>query len=375
MDRSSADPIHETLVEIAVPPGQEPGVRLDQYLTDRLPNVTRSKVQRGIREGRVTVNGAAQTKPAYPVQPGDRIVCRILRPPPVEVVPEPIPLDVVYEDAWLLVVNKPAGMVVHPAYGHRSGTLVNALLHHVGAGPLAAEDLEREEGEEDEDAEGDAVGLSTAGAGPRFEGDPTVRPGLVHRLDRDTSGLLVVAKDDATHAALAAQFAGRATRRRYLGIVWGVPEPPAGRVETWLGRDPRDRKRVAVRPEGQGKWAATNYETVEAFRHTALVAFRLETGRTHQVRVHALHLGHPLLNDVPYGGDRLRAGPDTARRRQFFANLFAAMPRHALHAHTLGFRHPATGQDLDFEAPLPGDMALVLARLREVEGGTVDGGR
>jgi 23S rRNA pseudouridine1911/1915/1917 synthase len=353
--------MEESLVEIAVPPGQEPGVRLDQYLTSKLPNVTRSKVQRGIREGRVAVNDAPQTKPSYPVQPGDRIVCRLLRPPPVEVVPEPIPLDVVYEDDWLLVVNKPAGMVVHPAYGHRSGTLVNALLHHVGAGPIATEDL----GGADDDEED--LGLSTISAGPRFEGDPTVRPGLVHRLDKDTSGLLVVAKDDAAHAALAAQFAERRIRRLYLALVWGVPDPPAGRVETWLGRDPRDRKRMAVRPEGQGRWAATNYETVEAFAHTALVRFRLETGRTHQIRVHALHLGHPLLNDATYGGDRIRAGPDSARRRPFFAHLFAAMPRHALHAHTLGFRHPATGQDLDFEVPLPEDMAYVLERLRQSE--------
>jgi 23S rRNA pseudouridine1911/1915/1917 synthase len=381
------EPVHESLVEIAVPAGQEPGVRLDQYLTSKLPNATRAKVQRGIREGRVSVNGAPQAKPSYPVQPGDRIVCRVLRPPPVEVVPEPIPLDVVYEDAWLLVVNKPAGMVVHPAYGHRSGTLVNALLHHVGAGPLSAADLARGVDEDDEDdpsagsgpapstgsgqapsaGSGQAVGLSTVSAGPRFEGDPTARPGLVHRLDKDTSGLLVVAKDDAAHAALAAQFAGRRIRRLYLALVWGVPSPPAGRVETGLGRDPRDRKRMAVRPEGQGKWAATNYETVEAFAHTALVRFRLETGRTHQIRVHALHLGHPLLGDATYGGDRIRSGPDTTRRRQFFANLFEAMPRHALHAHTLGFRHPATGRDLDFEAPLPADMAYVLEQLRHAE--------
>ena len=370
-DAGEREEPQETLVEVAVPPGQEAGVRLDQYLTNKLPNVTRSKVQRGIREGRVTVNGAPQTRPSYPVQPGDVIVCRVLRPPPLEVVPEAIPLDVVYEDAWLLVVDKPAGMVVHPAYGHRSGTLVNALLHHVGAGPVTAEDLEDDEEGDDEDpaAEpGPALGLSTASAGPRFEGDPTVRPGLVHRLDKDTSGLLVVAKDDATHAALAAQFADRTIRRRYLAFVWGVPDPPAGRVETWLGRDPRDRKRVAVRPEGPGTWAATNYETVEAMAFTALVRFRLETGRTHQIRVHAAHLGHPLLNDATYGGDRLRAGPDTARRRQFFAHLFARMPRQALHAHTLGFRHPATGEDLDFAAPLPEDMAYVLDRLREVEG-------
>ena len=353
----------ETLVALDVPPGQEPGARLDVYLTDKLPNVTRSKVQRGIKEGQVEVNDTAQTKPSYPVQPGDRIVCRILRPPPLELVPEPIPLDVRYEDEWLLVVNKPAGMVVHPAYGHRGGTLVNALLHHVGAGTVAAAEL----GDEDDDD--DELGLSTATAGPRYEGDPTARPGLVHRLDKDTSGLLVVAKDDATHAALAAQFAARTIRRRYLALVWGVPNPPDGRVESWLARDPRERKRVAVRPEGQGKWAATNYETVEAFANTALMAFRLETGRTHQIRIHARHLGHPLLNDATYGGDTIHVGPDTARRRAFFANTFAGITGQALHAHSLGFQHPADGRVLDFEVPPPPGFTEALARLRANEPG------
>lgn len=363
----------ETLVEIAVPPGQAAGVRLDVYLTEKLANATRAKVQRGIREGRVSVNGRGEKRPSYGVQPGDRLVCRILRAPTIEVVPEPIPLDVVFEDEWLLVLNKPAGMVVHPAYGHRSGTLVNALLHHVGAGPLRAESLPRLSGELDAEDAGDdepdeALGLSTSSAGSRFEGDPTVRPGLVHRLDKDTTGLMVVAKDDAAHAALARQFAERTIRRRYLAVVWGVPNPPAGRVETWLGRDPRDRKRVAVVGEGQGKNAVTHFETVEALRHTALVRFRLETGRTHQIRVHAAHLGRPVFGDVTYGGDRLRAGPDAAARRAFVANLLKVLPRQALHAHTLGFRHPATGRDLDFEAPLPPDFQHVLDRLREVEG-------
>ncbi len=354
----------ETLVEIAVPPGQAAGVRLDVYLTDKLANATRAKVQRGIREGRVSVNGRVETRPSTPVQPGDRLACLVLRPPPIEVAPEPIPLDVVYEDDWLLVLDKPAGMVVHPAYGHRSGTLVNALLHHVGAGPLRADALTADDGDEDA-----ALGLSTAAAGPRFDGDPTVRPGLVHRLDKDTTGLMVVAKDDAAHAALARQFTERTVRRRYLALVWGVPAPPAGRVETWLGRDPRDRKKVAVVPEGRGKHAVTHFETVEALRHTALVRFRLETGRTHQIRAHALHLGHPVVGDLTYGGDRLRAGPDTAARRAFVSNLLDALPRQALHAHTLGFRHPATGADLDFEAPLPADFQYVLGRLRAVEGG------
>ena len=356
-----AEEKQETLVEIDVPPGQEPGTRLDVYLTSKVANATRAKVQRGIKDGRVDVNGEPQTKPSYLVQPGDRIVCRILRPPPIEVVPEAIPLDVVFEDDWLLVVNKPAGMVVHPAYGHRSGTLVNALLHHVGAGPISAEDLDDEDDDED-------LGLSTATAAPRYEGDVTIRPGLVHRLDKDTTGLMVVAKDDVTHAALADQFAKRTIRRRYLALVWGVPEPPEGRIETWLGRDPRDRRRVAVVPEERGKWAATNYETVEAFRHTALVRFRLETGRTHQIRVHARHLGHPILGDTTYDGDRIRVGPELGSRKSFFRNLFEQMPRQALHAHTLGFRHPATDLALDFEALLPDDMAFVLERLRTVEG-------
>jgi len=354
----------ETTIDIAVPPGQTPGTRLDVYLTEKVANATRAKVQRGIKEGRVEVNGRIETRPSYSVQPGDHLTCLVLRPPPMDVMPEAMPLDVVYEDAHLLVVNKPAGMVVHPAYGHRSGTLVNALLHHVGAGPIRAEALEAA-GEEEEDED---LGLSTVAAGPSFDGDPTVRPGLVHRLDRDTTGLMVVAKDDVTHAALARQFAERTIRRRYLALVWGVPDPPKGRVETELGRDPRDRKRVSVVAEGKGKWSATQYELIEPLKYTALVRFRLETGRTHQIRVHAAHIGHPVFGDVTYGGDRIRYGPDTGARRAFHVNLFKALPRQALHAHTLGFRHPATGEELDFEAPIPADFEHVLGRLRSVEG-------
>jgi len=360
-----AETPEETLITIAVPPGQAAGVRLDVYLTERIANATRAKVQRGIRQGRVSVNGRMEPKPSYPVQPGDHLECRVLRPPPIEVVPEAIPLSIVYEDDDLIVVDKPAGMVVHPAYGHRSGTLVNALLHHVGAGPLRAEEGALV-GDDDEE---EPTGLSTAAAAPRYEGDPSVRPGLVHRLDRDTSGLIVIARTDVAHARLARQFAERTIRRRYLAIVWGVPNAPAGRVETWLGRDPRDRKRVAVVAEGKGKWAATNWERVEAMHHTSVVHFRLETGRTHQIRVHAAHIGHPVFGDRTYGGDRIRAGADTASRRAFMNNLFEVLPRQALHAQTLGFTHPATGVEMDFEAPVPDDITHVLARLRSVEGG------
>jgi 23S rRNA pseudouridine1911/1915/1917 synthase len=281
----------------------------------------------------------------------------------MDVLPEDIPLTIVFEDEHLIVLDKPAGMVVHPAYGHRSGTLVNALLHHVGAGPLRAEADGLQSDDDDE-----PPALSTLAAGPRYEGDPTVRPGLVHRLDRDTTGLMVVAKTDAAHAALARQFADRTIRRRYVAIIWGVPAAAAGRVETWLGRDPRDRKKVAVVAEGRGKWAATTWEVQETLAHTAVAGFKLETGRTHQIRVHAAHIGHPVFGDRTYGGDRIRYGPDTASRRAFISNLCEVLPRQALHAQTLGFRHPASGAAVDFESPMPADMAHVLERLRAVEG-------
>ena len=351
----------ETEIVLDVPPGQAP-LRVDLYLTEKTAHATRSKVQKTIRAGRVLVNGTPVTKVSTPVQPGDHIVCRVLRPPPIEIVPEAIPLDVVYEDEALLVVNKPAGMVVHPAYGHRSGTLVNALLHHVGAGPLAGDDVD--------DTDDDDLGLATATAGPRYEGDPTVRPGLVHRLDKDTTGLMVVAKSDVAAAELGRQFADRTIRRRYLALVWGEPDPPAGRIEGWLGRSPRDRKKVAVRPEGEGKWAATAYETVEALGHFALLRFRLETGRTHQIRVHAQSMGHPVFGDTTYGGDRVLYGPSLGSRKAFVGNLFKRLPHQALHAHTLGFDHPTTGEAMAFEAPLPEAFAFVLNRIREVEGGS-----
>jgi len=360
-DDESSEP-QETVLTFDVPDGYQAEQRLDVYLADRIANASRSKVQRGIKVGTVTVNGEVQTKTSTPVVAGDRIVCRIPKPPPIEARPEPIPLDIVYEDDVLIVVNKPADMVVHPAYKNRTGTLVNALLHHVGGGTLSFE--EEEEEPEDED-----VGLSTATAAPRFEGDVTVRPGIVHRLDKDTTGLMVVAKTDAAHAHLAQQFMDRTIHRRYLALVWGTPDPPEGTVETRLGRDTRDRRRMAVVPDDRGKRAVTHFETVEPMQYTTLVRFRLETGRTHQIRVHARHLGHPVLGDPTYDGTNIRYGPDTKARRAFFRNLFEAMPRQALHAATLGFVHPTTGEDVHFEAPLPDDMQHVLDRLRQVEGG------
>ncbi len=351
-----------TVVHLEVPDGYRACGRLDVYISEALPNLSRSKAQRLIKDGHVSVDGKAEQKVSTPVQAGRSIEVRLQRPPPVEAMPEDIPLSIVYEDEWLIVVDKPAGMVVHPAYGHRGGTLVNALLFHVGGAPVTID----EAGEIDDDDED--VGLSTATAAPRFEGDVTVRPGIVHRLDKDTSGLLVVAKNDMVHAQLAAQFMDRSIRRSYLAILWGVPDPPEGTVESFLGRDHRDRKRIAVVPEQKGKHAVTHYEVVEGFQHLSVVRFRLETGRTHQIRVHAKHIGRPVLGDRTYGGDSLRFGPDTAKRRQFFQNLFSQLPRQALHAQLLGFVHPVTKDELDFEAPIPEDMAAVISRLISVEG-------
>ncbi|HET6569646.1 MAG TPA: RluA family pseudouridine synthase, partial [Rhodothermales bacterium] len=274
-------------IPLEVPHGYREDARLDVYLARFLPNASRAKVQVGIREGRVEVNGIVVDKPSYKVQSGDRILCRLHRPPPAEASPEAIPLEIVYEDDYLIIIDKAAGMVVHPAYGNLTGTLVNALLYHVGGHAITEENLD----ELDEDE----VGLSTLNAAPSYAGDPSIRPGIVHRLDKDTSGLMVVAKDDETHRKLARQFEHRTIQRRYLGIVWGVPEPPGGRIEGDVARDPRDRKRMAVVAPGKGKHAVTHYDTVERLRYTALLQFRLETGRTHQIRVHARSIGHPLL--------------------------------------------------------------------------------
>jgi len=329
----------KTLVSLLVPPGQTADTRLDIYLTAILPNVTRSRVQRGIKEGRVTVN-SSPAKASYIVQPDDRIECVILRPPPIEAEPEPIPLDIIYEDEVLIIVNKPAGMVVHPAYGNRTGTLVNALLHHTDSNLALRDSSDERRGE-----------------------IAAVRPGLVHRLDKGTSGLMVVAKDDSTHAQLARQFSERTIDRLYEAIVWGeVLEP--GRIETNLGRDPRDRKRMAVVREPNGKHAVTTYEPLETLNATTLVRFKLGTGRTHQIRVHAAHIGHPVFCDGTYGGREVLVVGLSKVKKRFFTNLFEKVPRQALHARTLGFTHPVSGKRVFFESELPTDMAALLKALR-----------
>lgn len=317
-------------MEITVPAGKK-RERLDVFLTHHVENATRTKVQAAIKADCVRVNGAPE-RASYPVAPGDVIHITLLRPPTPDVVAEPIPLDIVYEDGHLLVVNKPAGMVTHPAYGNHTGTLVNALLHHCAA-------------------------LSAV--------NDVMRPGIVHRLDKDTSGLLVVAKTDAAHADLARQFARRTIRREYQAIVWGAFAAATGTIEANLGRSKADRKKMAV--VENGKSAVTGYAVLERFAYLSLVRLRLQTGRTHQIRVHLAHVGHPVFGDPTYNGRRMMYGPGTPRQKAEVQKMLDLMPRQALHARTIGFRHPATGEEVAFASPLPADMAAVLRILRAGE--------
>ena len=350
----------ENVVELVVPDTEAGGPRIDKYLTRFYPEASRTKIQRAIKKGHLKVNGE-DVKKSYPVAPGDEIVFRLIRKPPMQAEPEDIPLDVVHEDEDLLVVNKPAGMVVHPAPGHRSGTLVHALLHHVEGQAVAADD-------DPAAADDEAVGLSMVNALPDAPDHPVVRPGIVHRLDKGTSGLLVVAKRDRAHQSLAEQFKAHTVDRRYRAIVWGRFASPRGTIEGAIGRDPRHRQRMAVVAEDQGKWAVTHYDTVEAHAHTSVVEFELETGRTHQIRVHARSRGHPLVGDPKYGGQRVRYGTQSDSRRAVFDRLFQALPHPALHAHRLGFTHPTTGETMRFDADPPTAWQEGLRRLRAEEG-------
>ena len=305
------------------------GSRLDRFLTQRIGTLSRSRVKGLIEAGHAVTDHGAATDPSAPVQPGRRYVVR--PPPPLAARPQAqaIPLAILYEDADILVLDKQAGLVVHPAPGNHDGTLVNALLAHCG----------------------DSL--------PGIGGEK--RPGIVHRLDKDTSGIMVVAKTDAAMAALAHSFATRDLERAYLALCWGMPSPKSGQVEGAIGRDPRDRKRMAMVQRG-GKAALTYYETREVWgAAVALLECRLATGRTHQIRVHLANLGHPIVGDPVY----LRRTPAAAKLLQpdIRARLLA-FPRQALHAATLGFRHPVTGAALRFETPPPADFAALVALLQ-----------
>jgi 23S rRNA pseudouridine1911/1915/1917 synthase len=322
--------------DIRIPPGQSKE-RLDIYLTAHVENATRNKVQEAIKSGEITINGAV-VKPSTLIQPNDIIAVRLNRPDPPEVKAEEIPLEIVYEDEYLLVVNKPAGMVTHPAYKNYSGTLVNALLYHT-------EQLSQLHSDEDEEFD-------------------TVRPGIVHRLDKDTSGLLVVAKDETIHQKLAKQFAAKTSEREYHAIVWGVFKQQKGMIDAPLGRSKSDRKKVAVIADG--KHAVTEYEVIEQFDYLAYLRLHLQTGRTHQIRVHLAHIHHPVFGDATYGGREIGAGGGTVtgKKKAEAKNLLEMMPRQALHAKQLGFIHPFEKKKMSFTSALPDDIAGVLNVLR-----------
>lgn len=309
-------------------------LRVDKFLALRLQKSSRNRIQQAAQAGCIIVNGRP-VKSNYRVKPLDTVQVVMDRPRyDFEIVAEDIPLDIVYEDDTVLVVNKPAGLVVHPGHGNYSGTLVNALAWHFRDTP-------------DYDVS-----------------DP--RLGLVHRIDKDTSGLLVVAKTPDAKTHLGRQFFNKTTRREYVAMVWGVPEPPEGRIEGNIGRNERDRLQMAVYPPGdvRGKHAVTHYEVLEALQHVAIVRCVLETGRTHQIRVHMRHIGHTLFNDARYGGDVPLRGLRSASYNAFIANCFAACPRQALHARTLGFVHPSTGREMFFTSDIPADMSALFDRWR-----------
>jgi 23S rRNA pseudouridine1911/1915/1917 synthase len=309
-------------------------IRLDKFLFDRLANTSRNRIQVAAKAGNVLVNGKS-AKPSQKVKPGDEI--SIVLPYPqreVEILPEDIPLEVLYEDDDILVINKQAGLVVHPGHGNWTGTLVNALLFHFGKLP------------------------STPGA-------EIPRPGLVHRLDKDTSGVMVVGKTEEALTHLARQFFDRTSDRRYNALVWGDFAEEEGVIEGHIGRSVKDRTVQFVYPEGdQGKPALTRWKVLERFRYITLVECKLETGRTHQIRVHMQWTGHPLFNDAAYGGDRVLKGTTFTKYRQFVENCFKVLPRQALHARTLDIDHPITGKRMHFESPLPADMKNVLEKWR-----------
>ena len=309
-------------VELEVNTGGD-GERLDRWLAESGQGWTRSRIQRLIENGRILVDGNPAKRPSLKLRAGMRVTVDEPDPEPLEAEPQAIPLDIVYEDSEILVLNKPAGLVIHPAAGNPDGTLVNALLHHCR----------------------DLSGIGGA-----------QRPGIVHRLDKDTTGVMVVAKTDRAHLALSRAFQWRTTEKTYLAVVYGVPEPPEGVVDAPIGRHPRDRKRMAV--VASGRPARTLYRVAEPFDGTALLLCRIVTGRTHQIRIHMAHSGHALVGDPLYSGRQWRNLPQQA------AAACRSFPRQALHAWRLEIDHPATGERMRFEAPLPPDLEQLIETLR-----------
>jgi len=333
MEESWEGDEQETLYEHqrwVVDPGQAI-LRIDKFLSHRMENTSRNRIQKAADAGFLLVN-QAPVKSNYRVKPGDVVSLSFPTPPfSGELQAEDLPLDILFEDAHLMVINKAAGMVVHPGVGNHSGTLVNALLHHFKSLP----------------------------------GMEAHRPGLVHRLDKDTSGVMVIAKTEEAMTMLAKQFFERTSRRRYLALIWGTPKEEKGSIVGHIGRDPKNRQHFTVFPDGrEGKHAVTHYELVESLGFVSLVHCRLETGRTHQIRAHMKHIGHPLFNDERYGGNGILKGTTFTKYRQFVQNCFKVLPRQALHARTLGFEHPVTGKFLTFESELPQDFVACIEKWR-----------
>jgi len=304
---------------------------VDKFLMNFVENATRNKVQQAAKQGNIFVNGEP-VKANHRVKANDVVKVLLSHPPHEDLlVPENIPLNIVYEDDALLVVNKPAGMVVHPGHGNYSGTLINALVYHF----------------------------------EHLPNNSSNRPGLVHRIDKDTSGLLVIAKTEEAMLHLTQQFFYKTTQREYIALVWGNIEEDEGTVRGHIGRHLKDRLQMDVFPDGShGKEAVTHYKVLERFGYVTLVSCRLETGRTHQIRVHLKHIGHTLFNDERYGGDKILKGTTFAKYKQFVENCFAVLPRQALHAKTLGFEHPVTHEFMSFDSELPDDMQACIEKWR-----------
>jgi 23S rRNA pseudouridine1911/1915/1917 synthase len=318
-------------------PGQSL-LRIDKFLSDRIENTSRTKIQNAANAGCILVNNNP-VKPNYKIKPGDLVQVVLPAPPrEIELIPEDIPIKIIYEDDDVVVVNKDPGMVVHPGYGNYTGTLVNALMWHFRDLPL----------------------FSTGES----------RPGLVHRIDKNTSGILVIAKNEFSLYKLSKQFFDRTTDRKYIALVWGVPDPREGTITGNVGRNIRDRKIMQVFPdESDGKPAITHYKTIEDFGYISVIECKLETGRTHQIRVHLSHTKHPLFNDEEYGGDRILKGTTFTKYQQFIKNCFKILPRQALHAKSLAFDHPVKGKRLSFESDLPDDMKQVIEKWRTYTSG------
>ncbi|MBK9272289.1 MAG: RluA family pseudouridine synthase [Saprospiraceae bacterium] len=319
-------------IHLRVDPGQS-SIRVDSFIQDKLGKVSRSKIQNAIENGLVSINGHL-IKSNYKVRPNDLI--DIVLPAQVDhskVIPENIPLDILYEDEDVLLVNKAPGMVVHPAHGNYTGTLVNAIAGYFNLDP---------------------------------EDPKTSRYGLVHRIDKETSGILILAKNEFSHVHLAKQFFDHTIDREYLALVWGEPKEKEGTIEANLGRDPKNRQKMYAFADGSfGKHAVTHYQIVETFYYTSLIRCKLETGRTHQIRIHLKLLGHPLFNDEKYGGEKIHKGTLFSKYKQFIQNCYKLMPRFPLHAKSLAFTHPVTGERMKFEVPLPEDFQELLEKWRK----------